>query len=112
MPSPNTNILKKYINQYNDIIQFYSSYAIRDIDEYISNCNDILALNDYNDTLVFKQKEIEIFKSELNLVLNTIVLINEAKYREMLECINEIQNQYSYQISSMKPYIEQWQSGC
>ncbi len=112
MPSPNTNILKKYINQYREITEFHNTYAIRDIDEYLQNCDDILALDGYNDSIVSELDNIDKFSSNLNLALDTLGLIDEDRYRSMLDEVNEIRDQYSDQISSMQPYIDQWNNGC
>lgn len=111
MPSPNTNILKKYINEYKEITEYYNTYAIKDMEEYIVECDDILALNDYNFNINDAIENIDKFCSELGLVLNTIRLINDEKYDSMLSDVKEIRFQYSCHISIMEPYINQWNNG-
>lgn len=111
MPSPNTNKLKKYIKQYDEIEEYFDEEAIEDIDEYLQGCADIESLESYYDDVSSEINKIDKFTSELNLVLDTIGLLKQEKYIKMLDKVKDIRSEYRDQISLMEPCIKESKGG-
>ncbi|MCE5222550.1 MAG: hypothetical protein LLF98_15290 [Clostridium sp.] len=111
MPNPNTNKLKKYIKQYEEIEEYYDEENIEDMDGYLQECADIEGLESYYDNVSSEINKIDKFTSELNLVLDTIGLLKEEKYTTMLDKVKDIRSEYSDQISLMEPCIKESNCG-
>lgn len=105
MPSANINIFKKYIKWYDEIKDYYEKNTIKDIEKYLSECNDIIELTEYYDSISLEIINVEKFIYDIKIVIDAIRLIDNEKYVDMMDNINEIYEEYKTQLSLIKSYI-------
>lgn len=106
MPSGNTNIMKKYIHNYNELKEFFeSSYHVKSdpesIEYFISHCEGKYGLEEVIITHQKESKKCCNFIVDLELVLETNNLKNESKYRGFINLVEFYKHDYEETITKL-----------